>query len=285
MRKHLCVAVVVLFVATAGCLGGNAGPSNGNATDEGDLDGNESITGGEIANNSLTAIEDVGGYSFVLNQTVESRPLENGTNISLADFRVNLHRGLIDLRDRELRMDMRSSTEETQEPRVGDMYIVEGVQYMGVRTPNGTQWSTSNNTNGIERTLSVNDRVGILDERLRNATAEYIRTEEVNGTDAYLLEVDPSNPDAYINDIVEPTEDGPRVIKVEATNVSLRLWVNTRTGLPARMYETIEARTMDRREKIDRPEVNFRFETRYDAYNYTEDDISIEVPEEAREAT
>jgi hypothetical protein len=292
MRRYLIVAVVVLVVATAGCIGGDGGPSNetqGDNITDGEVNGTESDVadgngtepdGGEVANDTLAAIEDMEAYRYVLNQSVESQPLENGTNLSLAELRVQRHVGLVDLRDDELRMDVRTSTRAGSEQE-GEFYVVDGVEYRGILTPNGTDWSVSNNTEGVQRTLSVNDRVGILRERLRNASVEYGGTEEVNGTETYRLEVDPSNPDAYINDVVEPTDEGPRVVGVNATDVTLQLWVSTETSLPVRMYETIDAQTVDRREVVDAPEAGFRFETRYDAYGYTEENVSVRVPEEA----
>jgi|GEM_PF-4145663 len=287
MKRYLGLAVVVLIVATAGCIGGNGGVDDGNVTEEnatdGDINQTGTVKGSDVVNETLAAIEGVEAHGFALNQTVESQPLENGTSLRLAEVRVQRHEGIVDISDDELRMEARARSQRGGETatREADFYIVNGVQYTGTVTPKGTKWQVSNNTGGVRRTLSVNNRVELLTERLRNATAEYVRTEEVNGTETYLVEVTPSNPNTYVNDIVEPTEEGPRVVEVEATDVSLSLWVSTETSLPVRMYETIDAQTVDREEVIDAPEAGFRFETLYDAYNYTDENVSIQVPQEA----
>jgi len=294
MRKYLLLAGVVLLVATAGCLGGDSGADGENGMDDANMtdggnttdgtpddangDGATTVEADTVTEEMLAALDDAAAHSFFMNQTVQSEAVESGTNLSLAEVRVSISRGLVDLDDNELRVNttVQSPTNEGVDER-GEIYIVDGVEYLGRLTQNGTRWVTLTNET-VQRSLSIYSRLGILTERLQNATVEYVRTEEVNGTEAHLLEADPSNPNDYINDIVENNS----VINVEATNVSLRLWVSTETDLPVRIQETIESRTTDRRAVIDQPEAQFAFTTRYDAYNYTDEDISIDVPEDAQ---
>ena len=264
-RKSV-VMLVLVVVAVSGCLG--------------------SVNADEVREESLDAMEKTDTYRFDMEMNMS---IGDGT---FGDFSVDMNgEGAVNESSDRMRM---SSEIDMGEGMEQEVYVVDGTMYQktgGMMGDGEGEWYRMNAESAVSQTWNTSAPAGDYEEILEISDVSHEGDAEIDGESAYVLSLKPDTEE--YNELLRERLNGatgsggadtPKLFGEGGANVedaSVRYWISKESGHVLRTKLDMKVSFGVGGNEGKRMSANVKSDVRL--YDHGED-ISIELPEEARDA-